>query len=332
MKLLRRSLIIAMLSLTMVGCKPSAEDPTPQAAQTAPFKIAFNTWLGYSPLIIAKEKGFLAKRGLDAQVTFLEGIGEKNAALLRGDIDGVGHTADSAVTSASAGVDGQIVYVFDESFGADGILATKSIQKIADLRGKRVALEPGFTGHFFVLSLLEEAGLTAKDIQVVSMETGNAGGAFVAGKVDAAATWEPWISKAAQRSDGKILITSRDRPGRIIDVLFMNRRTIASRPGDIRKLTEALGEAVDWYRQNQAEGDQIIAKFWKLPLNEAKSTVAGVRFMDRRQNAAFFGTTAAPGQLAKTVESANRLWATAGVIKAPIAQPGRLVDYGGVSN
>lgn len=332
MKILRRSLIVAMLSLAVVGCKPTGEAPAPQVTKSAPFKIAFNTWLGYSPLIIAKEKGFLAKRGLDAQVTFLEGIGEKNAALLRGDIDGVGHTADSAVTSASAGVDGQIVYVFDESYGADGVLATKSIQKVADLKGKRVALEPGFTGHFFVLSLLEDAGLTAKDIDVVSMETGNAGSAFVAGKVDAAATWEPWISKAAQRSDGKILVTSRDRPGRIIDVLFMNRRTIEERPKDIRELTAALDEAVNWYRQHQAEGDQIIAKFWKLPLDEAKSTVAGVRFMDGRENAEFFGTSAAPGQLAKTIESANRLWASAGVIKAPIAQPGHLVYYGGVSN
>jgi len=332
MKILRRSLIVAMLSLAVVGCKPTGEAPAPQVTKAAPFKIAFNTWLGYSPLIIAKEKGFLAKRGLDAQVTFLEGIGEKNAALLRGDIDGVGHTADSAVTSASAGVDGQIVYVFDESYGADGVLAAKSIQKVADLKGKRVALEPGFTGHFFVLSLLEDAGLAAKDINVVSMETGNAGSAFVAGKVDAAATWEPWISKAAQRSDGKILVTSRDRPGRIIDVLFMNRRTIEERPDDIRKLTAALDEAVNWYRQHQTEGDQIIAKFWKLPLDEAKATVAGVRFMNGRENAAFFGTSTAPGQLAKTIESANRLWATAGVIKAPIAQPGHLVYYGGGSN
>ncbi|NML08344.1 ABC transporter substrate-binding protein [Sphingomonas sp. G-3-2-10] len=329
MNMLRRSFIALALCVVVAGCKPSE----PAATQSAtPFKVAFNTWLGYSPLIIAKEKGFLKKRGLDVDVTFIEGIGEKNAALLRGDIDGVGHTADSAVTSAAAGVDGQIVYVFDESYGADGVLASQDIKSISDLRGKRIALEPGFTGHFFVLSLLEEAGLGPKDVNIVAMETGNAGSAFLARKVDAAATWEPWISKAKERPDGKILVTSRDRPGRIIDVLFMNRKTIEARPADIRKLVEAMDEATAWYRTHQAEGDQIIARFWKLPIDEAKATVAGVRFFDRSQNAAFFGTSAAPGQLAKTVESANRLWARSGVIKAPVPDPRRLVYYGGVSN
>jgi len=328
MNKMRRSFLVLALCVVAAGCKPSE----PAAQTAAPFKIAFNTWLGYSPLIIAKEKGFLKARGLDADVSFIEGIGEKNAALLRGDIDGVGHTADSAVTSASAGVDGQIVYVFDESYGADGVLASRDIKSIADLKGKRIALEPGFTGHFFVLSLLEEAGLGPKDVNVVAMETGNAGSAFLAKQVDAAATWEPWISKAKERSDGKILVTSRDRPGRIIDVLFMNRKTIAARPADIRKLVEAMDEATVWYRSHQQEGDQIIARFWKLPLAEARTTVAGVRFFDRAQNAAFFGTSAAPGQLAQTVESANRLWARSGVIKAPLADPRRLVYYGGVSN
>lgn len=101
----------------------------------SPFRIAFNTWVGYSPLVIAREKGFLREAGIDAKISILEGIGEKNSALIRGDIDGVGHTADSAVTSVASGVDGQIVFVFDRSLGADGILAKKSIRSIADSQG-----------------------------------------------------------------------------------------------------------------------------------------------------------------------------------------------------
>jgi NitT/TauT family transport system substrate-binding protein len=328
MNIVRRAILASLLCISVSGCDLFDSKPAPHAT---PFKIAFNTWLGYSPLVIAKEKGFLRERGLDAQITFLEGIGEKNAALLRGDIDGVGHTADSAVTSNAAGVDGQIVYVFDESYGADGILANDSIKTVADLKGKRVALEPGFTGHFFILSLLEEAHLTPQDIQTVAMDTGSAGSAFLAGKVDAAATWEPWIGKAKDRTDGKVLVTSRDRPGLIIDVLYMNRSTINARPNDVRKLVDAMDEATTWYRQHPAEGDQIIAKFWKLPLAEAKDTVAGVRFFDRAQNAAFFGTQAKPGQLLRTVEGANRIWTKAGVIKQPLPAPANLIYYGGVS-
>lgn len=328
MKSIAKAVATVLLCFAVVSCNEPSAPPASRGVHT--FNVAFNTWLGYSALVIAKEKGFLKKRGLDVNISFLEGIGEKNAALLRGDIDGVGHTADSAVTSAAAGVDGQIVYIFDESYGADGILAGNAIKDVQGLKGKSVALEPGFTGHFFLLSLLEDAGMKPGEINVVAMETGNAGGAFLAKKVDAAVTWEPWISKANQRDDGHVLITSRDKPGRIIDVLFMTRKAIATNPEDIRKLIDAMDEAMAWYRTHTEEGDQIMAKFWKLPLAEVKATIAGMRFFDLATNQSFFGTAQQPGQLLQTVSSANRVWTQAGVIKKPIAKPASLIYFDGV--
>ena len=294
------------------------------------FRVGFNTWIGYSPLVIAKEKGFLAEQGIDVEFTILEGIGEKNSALIRGDIDAVGHTADSAVTSAASGVDGQVVFVFDRSLGADAVLAKKSIKSIADLKGKKVALEPGFTGHFFFLALLDEAGLSPSDVEILAMDTGTAGSSFVAGQVDVAVTWEPWIGKTKDLPDAHILMSSRDRPGLIIDVLFMDTKTINQRPGDVRKLIVAMGQATDWYFTNRDEGDKIIAKFWKLSLEEEKDTVAGMEFMTLPENAKFFGTSDKPGQMLTTVSKANDLWLKTGVIKKSV-DPTALVDFKSVN-
>jgi NitT/TauT family transport system substrate-binding protein len=326
--------ILLFGALTVSACQqesqPNSTAPATATPSSAPFRIAFNTWIGYSPLVIAKEKGFLKEAGIDANISILEGIGEKNSALIRGDIDGVGHTADSAVTSVASGVDGQIVYVFDRSLGADGILAKKRIRTISDLKGQKVALEPGFTGHFFFLYLLDEAGLKPEDVQVIPMDTGSAGSAFVAGKVEAAVTWEPWIGKSKSLSDAHVLVTSADKPGVIIDVLFMNRSTIEKRRDDVRKLVVAMGRATDWYGQNVNEGDDIIAKFWKLKLEEEKETVAGMKFMPLSENAAFFGSATAPGQLLTVVTKANDLWLKTGVIKKPV-QPERLIDFATVN-
>ncbi|WP_437680177.1 ABC transporter substrate-binding protein [Sorangium sp. So ce131] len=307
------------------GPQGSAE-AVPARAAAEPLKIAFNTWLGYSPLVIAKEKGFLKEAGIDVEISILESMGEKNAALLRGAIDGVGHTADSTVTSAAAGVDGQIVYVFDLSHGADGVLAQRSIKGIADFKGKKVALEPGFTGHFFFLSLLAEAGLTPADVTVVPMDTGSAGGAFVAGKVEAAVTWEPWIGKTKSMPNAHVVVTSADKPGLIVDVLYMNRAAVQRRPDDIQAMIRAMGRATDWYAAHAAEGDELIARFWKLPLPEEKETVAGIRFMSLPRNAELFGTAAAPGQLLDTVRRANELWLKAGITQKPV-DAASLVDF-----
>jgi len=319
-----RILVVAFCFSTLVSCTKDSDD------STTTFRVAFNTWIGYSPLVIAKEKGFLKKRGLDAEITFLEGIGEKNSALLRGDIDGVGHTADSAVTSAAAGVDGKIVFVFDRSLGADAILARKTIQSVKDLKGKKVALEPGFTGHFFFLYLLREAGLSQDDVEIIAMDTGSAGGAFVSGKVDAAVTWEPWIGKAKELDDAHILLSSADRPGVIIDVLFMRTATINERPDDVKNLVEAIAEATAWYASHKEEGDKIMAKFWKLDLKEAQDTVAGMQFMSLEENQKFFGTSSEPSQLLKTVSAASELWLQTKVIDKPI-QPRSVIDFSSVN-
>jgi len=299
----------------MLASAPAAAAAEGQPQGAKPFRVAFNTWIGYSPLLLAKEKGFLKEAGLDVDISILEGVGEKNSALIQGTIDAVGHTADSAVVSAASGVDGQIIFVFDRSMGADGILSKKSINSVRDLKGKKVALEPGFTGHFFFLSLLTEAGMQPSDVEVIAMDTGLAGSSFVAGEVEAAVTWQPWLGKAAGVPDGKVLITSKDRPGLIIDVLYMNRKVIQDRKEDVVKLIRAMGKATAWYETHKDEGNAIMAKFWKLSPEEQKETVAGMEFMSLPNNATFFGTTAEPGQLYKTVKMANDLWQQTGVIK-----------------
>jgi NitT/TauT family transport system substrate-binding protein len=322
---MRVSLRIAagVLSLFVVACgqaqqaPPANTNPAP-AAKAAPFKVAFNTWIGYSPLLLAREKGFLKAQGLEVEISMLEGIGEKNAALIKGTVDAVGHTADAAVVSAASGVDGQVMFIFDQSWGSDGLLTRKSVKSIKDLKGKRVALEPGFTGHFFFLSLLKDAGMKPADVQIVAMETGQAGSTFVAGGVDAAQTWEPWLGKAKSLPNAQVLVSSADKPGRIIDVLYMNRRTIEGRSGDVVKLVQAMGQATDWYATNKAEGDAIMAKFWKLSPQEQADTVAGMRFMTLAQNREFFGTADQPGPLFRTTADAAQLWIESDVIKTPV--------------
>lgn len=316
-------LFVVAVALFVGACsspEPSSSNaPAPPAAtKSEPFKVAFNTWIGYSPLVIAREKGLLKARGLDVEISMLEGVGEKNAALIKGTVDAVGHTADAAVVSAASGVDGQIMFIFDQSWGSDGLLTRKNVNSVQDLKGKKVALEPGFTGHFFFLSLLQDAGMKPTDVQIVPMETGQAGSTFAAGAVDAAQTWEPWLGKAKTMPNAKVLVSSADKPGRIVDVLYMNRKTIQDRRDDVVKLVQAMGEATDWYAANKPEGDAIMAKFWKLSAQEQADTVSGMRFMTLAQNKEFFGTSEQPGPLVKTTSDAAQLWLQSQVIKAPV--------------
>jgi NitT/TauT family transport system substrate-binding protein len=151
------------------------------------------------------------------------------------------------------------------------------------------------------------------------METGTAGSTFVAGGVDAAETWQPWLGKVTQLPNAKVLTSSADKPGRIIDVLYMNRTVIDQRRDDVVKLIRAMGKATDWYLNgHKSEGDAIMASFWKLSPQEEAETVSGMKFVTLEANQKMFGTAAAPGPLYDTTKSAAELWLDSKVISKPI--------------
>lgn len=291
----------------------------PLMAQDLPaLKIAFNTWVGYGPLYIAQEKGFFRQNGIEVSMKILEDTASKGSALMAHRLDGIGTTADSQVISASQGIPGVICLAMDQSAGADGIVAVNTIASVKDLKGKAVAVQPGFVSHFFLLYLLDEVGLKPADITVQPFETGDAGAAFVAGRVDAAVTWEPWLSKARERKDGHVIVTSKEKPGLIVDVLAMREDIIKNRAADVKKLIKAWYMGVDYLKKNPAEGTAIIAKAFGLKTDETADMLSGVSFFDAKGNIEYFGTSAAPGMIHKVVAKANDVWLKAGQMKQAV--------------
>ena len=92
------------------------------------------------------------------------------AGLEAGQIDAIAVTADTMVRFSNP--DGELylcMLVLSDSLGADGIVANKDIQSIADLKGKMVAFEEGEVSQFYLNVLLKEAGLSEDDIEVVGL-------------------------------------------------------------------------------------------------------------------------------------------------------------------
>jgi NitT/TauT family transport system substrate-binding protein len=137
---MKRGVVVGMVVLLMLvglGCFGFVFAEV-GAKQKAPIRIAFNTWIGYSSFYIAEEKGFFKKRGIAVETKVIDPLAEKNAAMIRGDLDGMGGTIDSAVISATSGVKGKVVFMFDRSNGTDGILVTEEVKTVKDLKGVSV--------------------------------------------------------------------------------------------------------------------------------------------------------------------------------------------------
>ena len=117
----------------------------------------------------------------------------------------------------------------DQSVGGDGIVARKSIKSFQDLRGKKVSRsQKGLPSDFFLRALLQQHGMDTADIDYIDMETAQAGAAFLAGDLDAAVVWEPWLTRAKEQGNGHILASTHDYRNLIVDCLAFNR--LSSRP------------------------------------------------------------------------------------------------------
>ncbi len=115
--------------------------------------------------------------------------------------------------------------VNDNSTGNDQIIAGEGINSVADLKGKKVAVEQGTVDHYLLLLALQKAGLTEKDIELIPLLTDAAAAAFVAGQVDAVGVFAPFTTTALERPGSKAIATSADFPGAIPDHLVVRPQT-----------------------------------------------------------------------------------------------------------
>ncbi len=328
MKLLRNRrltftvLLVSILALLMGGCgtQPAAQDEN----EPVKFKIGHCTWVGYGPLYIAQEKGFFAKYNIEPEMVIIEDESQYAAALAANRIQALGNVVDRDVIHYANGVDAKFVCAMDQSYGGDGIIASGDIKTVKDLEGKTVGLDKASTSYFFFLAVLDKYGVDESKINIQEMTAGDAGAAFVAGKLDAAVAWEPWLTQANQREGGHVLISSRDFPGYIVDVISVRQDFIDQHPEAVLGLVKAWNEAVDYYKTNPDEGNQIMAKALSLSEQEIADMAKGVQFMGTEENKSFFDETKATDSIYYITELASQFWTEKGVLKEKV-EPAEIV-------
>ncbi|HML23262.1 MAG TPA: MetQ/NlpA family ABC transporter substrate-binding protein [Aggregatilinea sp.] len=279
-----------VLAALMIGAVALGALPGIAHGQDMPsVKLGVQPWLGYGPWWIAAEKGFFEDRGLDVEVIDFTWDQDMNAALASGRIDVEAAATNTLIALINQDVDAQAFLLLDASFEADAIIANKDITSIEDLAGREVAYEPGSTSDLLLNYALSEAGLTIDDVIPVPIAASDAGAAVIAGQVDVAVTYEPYISAALSgRDDYGVLYSAAERPGLISDVMIAQRSFISENPDVIEALALAWDDAIAYLRENPDEGGQIIADAVGSDMEEFTVAFEGVQVFSLEENAVEF--------------------------------------------
>lgn len=294
-----------------------------------PLKLGHSTWVGYGPLYIAKEKGFFKAEGLDVELIVVEDTKLRLPALAAGKLDVAVTTVDTVLNFYTKDRPYRYLFAVDDSKGGDGIVANNDITSVADLKGKKIAYTEGSVSQFYLSVLLKKAGLSLKDIESVNMTAGDAGAAFVAKRVDAAVTWEPWLTRGKEAEHGHLLVDSSTSPGLITDIMLTTPDKLKARLKDFQALYRAWVKAVEWQKANETEADVIMAKGvggWLKKPEVFKGTRSGIAFYDDAMNKAFIGTRDKPGGIVNTISNAQTLGREAGLFDSNI-EPSSMIAF-----
>lgn len=224
----------------------------PAAAADKEIRVGFQK---YGTLVLLKGKGLLEERlePLGYKVTWAEFAAgpQMLEALNAGAID-IAQTGEAPPIFAQA-ASPRLTYIGFEppSPKGEAILVPKDspIQSIADLKGKKIALNKGSNVHFLLVRALEAAGLPYDQVEPTFLTPADARAAFAAGAVDAWAIWDPFFASAEQTLGARVLTTAEGLAPNY-QFYFGDRGFVQENPEAIAALLEAIGAVDYWILKN----------------------------------------------------------------------------------
>lgn len=240
------------------------------AAQAAePLRIGYVFAMANAPVLIAEQQGYYQDEGLEVDVKALGDGPVIQQALAAGELD-VAYVGTPPVYQWYArGL--KSVILAKVNYGQAAVLAGSQtpINSLGDLMGHKLAGVKKGSGMDVLLRgyvLQEHAGLDPdKDLDIIDLPPGNMNAALDRGIVDAAFSWEPFVSQALLRGSARLLLdVNQALPEYPWYVVIGLPKTLQERPDDVVKLLRAHRRAIDFLNQHPDEANRIIASAFKL--------------------------------------------------------------------
>lgn len=281
--------LLFLLAAVLAGCQPPRE----------PLRVVSSPWPGYEPLYLARDLGYLDPSSVrmnelpSANIT-LESFSNGSAEIAT-------LTLDETLSLLDEGKKLRILLVLDSSNGADAVMAKPGVKSLADLKGKRIAMENITLGVYMLNRTLEAAGLRHDDVTVIPMPEDKHEKAYLQDKIDAAVTMEPYKTRLAKAGAHAVFDSSRI-PDEIFDVMVVREDVYYARREELCGIVRQWFRALDYVKANPEEAAGRMGKRLGMPLDTFKTMTGGLIQPSRDDNRRLLG-----GSKPELLGSAQRL-------------------------
>ncbi len=280
---MKKIILSLVLLIALAGC--GAGKTSPQEPVT--FRFAYDYWAGYYPALIATEKGYFAEDNLTVTAIKPENTDALMADFLGGKYDFMAVSLGDVITLTQTNDDIYFIIVSDESAGGDAVVVKSDIQTVEDLRGKSIGTNLGGFGELFISTYLKDNGIQPSEVNFVNMDASEGPAKLKSGELDAVHTWEPYVSQAV-KDGNKVLFSSADTPGLVLDGIVARGAVIRDHPEAVRAFVKDWFRAVDFWKANPAEGNAAAAK--QAGVDPSEVSLDGVKLHDLKSDQELYDT------------------------------------------
>jgi NitT/TauT family transport system substrate-binding protein len=234
-------------------------------------------------MAIMESRGLLAKHGADVETILYDSYDDLLSDLGSGKLDACFTVLYEVLRSSIPGV--KVTLATDYSAGAEGLVVVPEITTPGDLKGKRIGIQGGGSGSEYVItSFLRKHGMVPSDLVLVDLAPEHIL-LEMPDNVQGGYTWDPYLSEARTRSY-KILFSTAEVPGLIVDVVAFRGEAVQNRREDVRGFHAAWFEALDFWASRPAEAAELISR--RIGVTVQPGPPAGCRLLDLQANRAAF--------------------------------------------
>lgn len=261
-----RSIAAVLLgaALLLGGCAKNTGTKTARVTSDGLPIVQYGYQPGNGQAIVASEKGFYDEQlagKAKVQLQKFQSGPSLITAMTSGSLD-FGQVGDQPAIQGKANhVDLKIIGKYLASDKVNGLIvrADSGIESVKDLKGKKVGVTVGSTGQQLLYLYLEKAGMKPADIRQVNLQPGDIVSSITFRNIDAAVTWEPYISLTVSHGTTKQLADGTGVKTEI-DVIVAQQSFLKAHPDIAAGILKAQQEAGEWIDAHPDEALALTAK------------------------------------------------------------------------
>lgn len=270
--------------------------------------LSLDEWIGWKEIIDANgglsthPGSIYDKLGIKVNISVINDATQSSNAMIKGNLDAAGYTINRTAFLSTkfkeAGLDVIMPYITNYSNGGDGIIASSKIKTVEDLVDAKIGVPEFSEAHTLVVWFVNQSDLSKDQKQkiidnLIMFETPDeAAKAFFAGELDAAATWEPYLTQAKNMTDAHIFFSTASSSSLVMDGILFNKEFAENNSEVVNKFIQGALEASNLYDTDMTTIKSVMPMFSTASEQDIKDNCASAKLTTWKDNKNLLNDTA----------------------------------------